>query len=282
MKIFLNGQLVPEEQALVSVFDRGFLYGDGLFETVRVANGRPFRWARHIDRMERGMGFLQIQPPYSRDELHSHALSLILENRMDEAILRLGISRGTGQRGYSPRGADTPTVVMSLHEVGAVSAGVPTAWRLATASLRLSVGYSLAGFKTANKLPQVLARNEAEQRGADEALLLNSAGEIVETASGNLFWLEDDVVCTPPLNAGALPGITRAAVIELCGVAGLAVREARALPKALATASAVVATLSTLGVVEITELDGRRLRRAPLTAQLHAAWWDLVQRETRG
>ncbi|MBI5774720.1 MAG: aminotransferase class IV [Verrucomicrobia bacterium] len=282
MKVFLNGRLVPEAQAVVSVLDRGFLYGDGLFETVRVANARPFRWAGHCGRLRRGAEFLRLKLPLSNDELLAHALALIVENQMPEAILRVALSRGVGRRGYSPRGADSPTVVMSLHESEAVEPGKPFAWRLATASLRLPAGDPLAAFKTANKLPQVLARAEAEERGADEALLLNSSGEIAETTGGNFFWIAGGIVRTPPLAAGVLPGVTRAAIIELCGTDGIAVREERVPPEVLREADGMFATMSTRGVVEVTELDGQLLCRAPLTARLHAAWWDLVQRETRG
>src|SRR5262245_53062585 len=115
MTVFLNGQFVDEEQALISVFDRGFLYGDGLFETMRICNGRPFRWELHLDRLLGGLEFLKIKPPWSRKELRSFADELVHRNQMREALLRLTVSRGVGLRGYAPKGTIRPSVVMSLH-----------------------------------------------------------------------------------------------------------------------------------------------------------------------
>ncbi|HEX4644553.1 MAG TPA: aminotransferase class IV, partial [Verrucomicrobiae bacterium] len=109
--VFLNGQFVPEEQAVVSVFDRGFLYGDGLFEALRVYNGQPFRWTQHLERLQRGADFLKIRLPFTAAELRNHAAELIRRNQMPECLLRLVLSRGVGPRGYSPRGADLPVLV---------------------------------------------------------------------------------------------------------------------------------------------------------------------------
>src|SRR2546422_8771556 len=115
MIVFLNGQFVAEEQAVVSVFDRGFLYGDGLFETVPVYGGRPFRWAQHLERLARGADYLKIRLAFSPKELRKLAGELIERNGMPNALLRLTLSRGVGERGYSPKGADSPVVVMALY-----------------------------------------------------------------------------------------------------------------------------------------------------------------------
>src|SRR5213594_3375395 len=111
MIVFLNGQFVPEERAVVSVFDRGFLYGDGLFETVRVYAGQPFRWPQHLQRLERGAEFLRLRMPFEAATLTRFARELMEHNRMFEAVLRLTLSRGVGQRGYSAKGADQPFLV---------------------------------------------------------------------------------------------------------------------------------------------------------------------------
>src|SRR5262245_14826788 len=99
MIVFVNGRFVPEEQALVSVFDRGFLYGDGLFETMRILNGRPFRWEQHIERLQRGLEFIKISSPCTAGQLRSHAAQLVAENKMPDALLRITVSRGVGRRG---------------------------------------------------------------------------------------------------------------------------------------------------------------------------------------
>lgn len=276
MTVCLNGRFVDEAEATVSVFDRGFLYGDGLFETLRVANAKPFRWAAHLVRLEAGAAFLGIRLPFARDALAGFAADLIARNGLSEGVLRLTVSRGVGARGYSPRGAGRPTLVMTLHPLPAPPGA---GWRLITSTFRLPAGERLARFKTANKLPQILARAEADAAGADEAVLLNSEGFVAEAASGNLFAVVGDAVHTPPSDAGLLPGVTRGVVLELCAALGLATREASLSPAALGGAAGVFLTLSSLGVVEAVALDGAPLGRSPITARLHAAHDALVRRE---
>jgi aminodeoxychorismate lyase len=280
MLVYLNGRFVPEEQAAVSVFDRGFLYGDGLFETLLVRAGRPFRWQAHVQRLEQGATCLRLRLPVAPGELRAAADELISRNRATDAVLRVHLSRGAGPRGYSPRGAAHPTLVMSLHPPPAHNPAAPPQWTLATASWRVPAGDPLAQFKTSDKLRHVLARAEAEDQGANEALLLNTAGEVVETASGNLFWIERGEVCTPPVAAGALPGVTRAVVLELCARLGLPAGERACNPETLPKAEGVFITLSTLGIVEATALDGRALAASPLTHRLRTACEQLVIVET--
>jgi aminodeoxychorismate lyase len=280
MTVFLNGRFVPEERAAVSVFDRGFLYGDGLFETMRVCAGQPFRWKQHLDRLRCGAAFLNLPLAYSPGELERAAARLIALNRMPDALLRLVVSRGTGPRGYSPRGAEQGCTVLSLHPAPAFRGALPR-WRLVTASLRVPAGDPLTGLKTCNKLPQVLARAEADRRGANDALLLNTHGRVAEATGSNVFWIERGAVCTPPLNEGPLPGVTRAAVLELCDRLGLGAREVPARPAALARADAVFLTLSSWGVVEVVALDGEALGRSPVVATLRRAYEELVRRETK-
>jgi aminodeoxychorismate lyase len=291
MIVFLNGQFVSEAQATVSVFDRSFLYGDGLFETLRVANGKPFRWEQHLDRLARGAEFLGIKVPFDRPALARFAGELIAKNQMPEALLRLTLSRGVGPRGYSPRGADQPLLVMTLHpfktpaanpepSMGAVVApGGLVRWRAHTAGCRLPAGEALAQFKTCNKLAQVLARAEAEAAGADEALLLNTAGFLVEGASSNLFWIQNGVVSTPPLASGILAGVTRAVVRELCEAHGVPFKEAQLKPAELPQMDGAFLSLSSLGLVELAEVDGTPLNRAPILPQLHAAYQTLLEKE---
>jgi branched-chain amino acid aminotransferase len=275
--IFLNGRLVPEHRARVSVFDRGFLYGDGLFETVRVCQGRPFRWAQHLERFQRGAEFLGIRPPFTPGEWLAAARRLIVRNRRPEALLRLTLSRGVGVRGYSPAGADSPTLMLSLHPL---PGGPAPKWKLITTSHRLPPATSLARFKTANKLAQILARAEADTAGADEALLRDARGRIAEGTAGNLFWISRDAVCTPPLAAGILPGVTRAVVLEICRDLKIKVRERSPRPGELAAAQGVFLTLSSRGIVEAVALDGRPLRRSPVTRQLRQAHERLLHAET--
>jgi branched-chain amino acid aminotransferase len=280
MIVFLNGKFVPEEQALVSVFDRSFLYGDGLFETILVANGVAFRWRQHLDRLWQGAAFLGINPPYQQDELARFATALISENRLPKGLLRLTLSRGIGPRGYSPRRADSPTLVMTLSALAGSELDVIQNWRLRTSSFRLPADQALARFKSCNKLPQILARGEAERDESDEALLCNTDGFVVEGASSNLFWIKQDAICTPPLASGILSGVTRLIILELCRDLNLQAHERNTAASELFDTDGVFLSLSSFGVVQAASLDGRPIRQSNLTRRLHCAYLDLVRRET--
>lgn len=270
MKVFLNGQFVPEAQAVVSAFDRSFLYGDGLFETLRVMNGVPLDWDAHWRRLAAGAETLRIKLPFASDFLLAQARELSRQNQLPEAILRLTLSRGVGQRGYSPRGADKPTLVMSLHAAPPLGPTAPQ-WKLHTASLRLPAGDVLAACKSANKLLHVLARAEAEAAGADDALLLNALGDVVEASSANLFWVEGGALHTPPLSSGALPGVTRAKVLAEAHAQALPVHETTLRPERIRQAEGCFLTLSSLGIVEVVGLDRQAIPSSPLTHRIRAA-----------
>ncbi len=280
MIVFLNGKFVPEEQAVVSIFDRSFLYGDGLFETMLVSSGVPFRWSQHLERLERGAAFLGIAVPFPPVALRGFAERLVSENAMPNGLLRLSLSRGIGSRGYSPRGANAPVLVMTLHSLTRSDPPALQSWQLKTASFRLPANEPLAQFKTCNKLPQVLARAQAEEAGAGEALLLNTEGFVVEGATSNLFWVEQGTVYTPPLASGILAGVTRLAVLELCRAAGFEAQERNITGSRLAEADGVFLSLSSAGVVEGASLDGHPLRRSPMTARIHRAYFESLERET--
>lgn len=282
MIVFLNGQFVSEEQAAVSIFDRGFLYGDGLFETLLVRNAKPFRWTQHLERLHRGAEFLKIRLPFSPEELQKFASDLILRNEMREGLLRLTLSRGVGLRGYSSKGADRPTLTMTLYPTSQNSIALQNGerWKLMTSSVRLPAGEALAQFKTCNKLSQILARTEADDANVDEALLLNTDGYVVEGASSNLFWISNRAVCTPPLVSGILSGVTRAVVLEICESLQVETREANITPAQLKEADGIFVSLSSRGVMEAEFLEGVRLKLSPLVEQIRGAYWNLVQAET--
>ena len=277
---FLNGQFVPEANAVVSVLDRGFLYGDGLFETMRVCKGKAFRWQQHIERLRRGAEFLKLRLPFPAEELKRVATELITQNHLPEAVLRLTLSRGVGVRGYSPRGANQPSLVMTLHPLAVVDANGPPRWKLATSNFRVPANEKLSTFKTCNKLPQILARAEAESRGADEALLLNTDDEVAEAASSNLFWIANNTVCTTPLASGILAGVTRGVVFEICERRDIPFAEMTIKPDALRMAQGVFLSLSTLGIVEVVHLDDHGLNRSSLVETLQRAYDELMCEES--
>lgn len=278
MIVLVNGQPVPESAAVVSVFDRGFLYGDGLFETVRLWDSRPFRWAQHMSRLQRGLELLQLSLPFGLQELPGQAAELVRLNGVTEGVLRLTVSRGPGPRGYSPRGAGPATVVLSLQPASELGQP-PGPCRLVTSRFRVWSADPLVAIKSANKLRHVLARAEAEAAGSDAALLLNEHGQVAEADSANVFWIEGRTVCTPPLEAGALPGITRAVMLELAPRLGLSCCQKPATPQTLWTAEAVFLTSSVHPIVQVAALDGRPLPTSPWVDQMQQTYHRIVQDE---
>lgn len=279
LQVILNGEFVPEERAVVSVFDRSFLYGDGLYEAIPIVGGRPFRWAQHLDRFARGAALLKIRCPFSDEAMRRFADELVARNNLPDALLRITLSRGVGQRGYSPKGADAPTLVMNLHPLPPPDAEVVKRWKLITASQRLPAGEPLAQFKNANKLPQILARVEADEVGAHEALLQNSDGHVVEGTTSNLFWIQADTVNTPPLVAGILPGVTREAVRDICRSLEINFCERDIKVEELKRTDGVFLSMSSMGVVLAESLDGDLMPEPPLVRRIHWAYCELLTRE---
>ena len=280
MRVFLNGKFLQEAEAVVPVSDRGFLLGDGLFETMRVANGRPFRFAQHLERLSRGAEFLKIHLPFAPKEIQKFAVELIAKNNLPESVLRLTLTRGSGARGYSTKGADKPTFAMTLHPLPAANPDEPLQWSLITSSYKIPAGDALAAFKTTSKILNVLARAEAEAGGADEALILNTNGEVVETAGGNIFWIYRNAICTVPTGRGALPGITRAVVLEICQTLGLAVNKCVIKPEHLRNAEGVFVAQSALGIIPVAAFDGQPVAPSPLVEKIAAAYDETVRRES--
>ena len=276
MLVFLNGQFVPEAQAVVSVHDRGFMYGDGLFETMRVVQGKPFRLAQHLERLQRGADFLKIKCPFTPAELQNFIGQLIAKNQMPDAILRVVLTRGPGERGYAPGGGGKPTLVMSLHATPPLDVENPVRCTLIISSIRVPTGDPLAAFKTTSKLAHVVARMEAAEKGADEALLINTDGEVAETAGGNLFWVSRDRVCTVPAGYGVLSGITRAVVLEICRTLGLPTSECIIKPGALRNLKGLFITQSVFGIVPVAALDGKPVAPSPVVDQLWRAYCELL------
>ena len=279
MLAFLNGKFLPEADAVVPLNDRGFLLGDGLFETLRVARGRPFRCAQHLERLARGAEFLKIQLPFTPKEIERFAEQLLEKNELADAVLRVTLTRGAGARGYSPKNSGTPTLAMMLHPLPPQNPDEPLQWSLVTSSFRIPASDALASFKTTSKVLNILARAEAEGKGADEALLLNTNGEVAETAGGNLFWIYQDAVCTVPTGRGVLPGITRAVVLEICQSLGLVTNKRIIKPEHLRKAAGIFVTNSALGIVPVAAFDGLPVAPSPLVDQIASAYNEMLTRE---
>ena len=269
MLAYVNGRFLPEQEATVSIFDRGFLYGDGLFEVIRIYHGRPFLWDLHLQRWEAGCALLKIKSPIPAKELRRLLDELLKRNDARHAIARIQLTRGIGPRSYSTKDVVHPSLILTLHPPPAAP---KEPLKVITSSWRVRNEDPLAAAKHSNKLIQVLARSEADEKNVDEALLLNDRGEVVEASSSNLFWIEGNSLCTAPVEAGVLPGTTRAFVMELGREAGMDVQEARLPSTRLLQVHAAFLTSCSLEIAEIGEFNGKEIPRSPATKNLHKAY----------
>jgi branched-chain amino acid aminotransferase len=281
--VWLNGRLVRGAEATVSVFDRSFMLGDGLFETLRVIDGRLFRLGRHMTRLERSAARLRLSLPAAPDKLTEAIRETLEANRLEDAAVRLTVSRGVGPPGPGVEGADAPLCVIAARAFH----GYPGHWydRGATAiisSVTKNERSPLSGLKTTSFGEHVLARAEAAERGVEEALLLNTQGHLVEGSSTNLFAVIAGRIHTPDLASGCLPGVTREAMIQLAKANGLEVREEVLLPPALATADEAFLTNSLLDAAPLASVEGRVIGSGcpgPITRLLADRYRELVERE---
>jgi len=278
MTTYLNGKFLNLEDARVSILDRGYLYGDGLFDTMIFHEGRPFEWSRHWSRLATGLKLLRIRIPQTESDLREAATRLIQARGLDFGVLRLHVSRGPGTPGYSTKGCDAPTVAMTLHPSTHDPDSGPPTRTLHTARIRVPSGEFHACIKSASKVSHVLARMEAEDHSADEALLLNDRGNVAEAASANVFWIAEGMVTTSPLREGGLGGVTRALVMEeLAPGLGLRVGEREATPDTLRGSQGVFLTMTTIGVVPVVSLDGQALPIPDVMNDLYRAYWNRVR-----
>lgn len=222
MQIFTNGQWVSESEAVVPFQDGGFLYGDSLFETIRVAAGKPFRIEKHLDRLWSGLKVIRLNTPWSRTELLDLCERFITKNALTEGLLRLIITRGTIQ-GSPWTFTGSPNLYLTGRPLSPIP-DLPVTIEFVTES-----DYPIARFypaiKSGNYLGNLLAKRDVEQRGAFEPIFVNQDGIITEGAIRNVFFIRGDTLCTPALTLGVLPGVIRDTIIELAQEAGMPVEE---------------------------------------------------------
>jgi branched-chain amino acid aminotransferase len=285
MACWMNGALVAPEQASVSVFDHGLLYGDGCFEGLRYHHRRPFRLHRHLQRLRRSLRALDIAIPFDDGELAEGVAACIDRVGLDAGYLRIVVTRGPGDLGLNPRHCLSPTVFIVSAPLALVSderraQGVA----LITSSIRRALDTGLdAPIKTLNYLHSILARAEANAAGADEALLLNSAGRVAECSAENIFIGSQGMLLTPPVIDGALAGITREALLELAAECGIPCREQSLTQYDLYTADECFICGSGAGLIPVQLIDGRvpATVPGPFYRQLSTAYRALVDRECR-
>ena len=277
MEVFLNGNFIEEEEAKISVFDRGFLYGDGVFETLRIYDCKPFLLDRHIGRLSHGLGSLFITEKYSFSEYLEFARELIERNNVTNGVLRIQASRGPGKRGFSTTGNYNPTVLISLHEAPNIDPNNVTPVKLATSIQVQSDHDPFSTLKTTNKLTNIVALREAEKAGMDEALLTNHKGNITEASSSNVFWIKDNTLFTPPISSGCISGITRGMVLELAASMNLTAAQQNATPVELNDIEGGFLTNSIREIQPVIQIDDMPIAISPLTAILHAAYREKIQ-----
>ncbi len=248
--VWLDGRLVEAARARIDPADRGFLLADGLFETIRVAGGEAWRLDAHLARLFAGAEVLELPVPVAGRALADAMAEVIAANGLAEGSLRLTLTRGPGPRGLVPPERPRPTLLITW---APLAPPLPPARLVTAAVTRRNERSPLSRLKTLNYLDAVLARQEAARRGADDAVLLNTAGRVAEATAANLFAVVDGALLTPPVEDGALPGLRRAEVIERLGA------EVRPIgPTELARATEVFLTTS-LGTRAVVSLDGRQV-----------------------
>jgi branched-chain amino acid aminotransferase len=282
---FVNGEFVPVEEAHVSVFDRGFLYGDGIYETLGMRAGRIFRLDEHLDRLYRSASLIRLDLPIQARDLKENVLETARRNGYDDAYVRILVSRGVGFPSIDVRAVSHgPTVVILVHSrVQPPSlAGFfdPRGLHLRTVSIRKTPSVSLdPRAKTLNYLNQLLARLEATEAGADEALLLDAHGFVAEGAGDNVFVVHGDELVTPGTQE-ILAGITRAVAIEIAADLGHVVVERNMTSYDLYAADEVFVTSTYGGILAVADVNGRRIGSGAvpgvITAELIRRYQELV------
>jgi branched-chain amino acid aminotransferase len=266
---WLDGELVPLDEARVSVLDHGLVVGDGVFETMRVYNGVPFAWTRHLARLRASAEGLGLGVP-DLDGMRVAADAVIAANSLRDARLRITVTGGSAPPG-SARGTEPPTVFI----VAFPMAPFPPTADVVTAPWTRNENGALAGLKTISYGANVRALTYARERNANEAIFANTQGNLCEAAGSNVFCVIDGVCVTPPASAGCLLGVTRALVLELGGVVE------RDIPIGeLAHAEEAFLSSTTREVQAIAHIDGVALPAVPglVTARLAAAFTELVER----
>ncbi|MBK1691225.1 D-amino acid aminotransferase [Ectothiorhodospira mobilis] len=281
--LFLNGRYLPEGEASVPVLDRGFLFGDGVYEVIPVFGGHPFRLDQHMDRLARSLAEVRIPDPYDREDWTAVFRRLLEANPGGDRSLYIQVTRGVmARRDHAFSEGLSPTVLVMVNPI---SPPDPAVLEQGVSAVVLEDHrWSRCDIKAITLLPNVLARQQAVEWGATEAILVRN-GQAIEGAASNLFLVVDGVVVTPPKDRQLLAGITRDLVLELAGDAGMPVMEAPIPADRLREASEIWLTSSTREILPVTRLDGAAVgdgRPGPLWGRMHALYQDYKARLREG
>jgi branched-chain amino acid aminotransferase len=261
--VSIDGQIVSDENAKISVLDHGLLYGDGLFEGIRVRAGRIFRIEQHLARLQLGARVLGLDLPFDAEQQARIVTDTVRAFGQREAYVRLIVTRGEGPLGVDPTTCTKPTVVCIVAEIGLFSAEQRAQGlaMLTSSYRRPNPDVQDVAVKTLNYLGSALAKQEVRQRGGDEALMLNQSGHVAEAAVANIFALRGRALFTPPPLDGCLEGINRGAIFEIARDLGFSVVERSMGRRDLFAADEVFLTGSGAGVIGVRSLDGRAIGR---------------------
>lgn len=282
LQIWLDGQLVPEHEARISVFDHGLLYGDGVFEGIRAYHGRVFKLQEHLQRLYNGAHCLALDIPYTIDEMKEIVLQTVRANELRDAYIRLVVTRGTGDLGLDPRKCPVATVFciassIALYPQEFYQKGLS----LITCATRRNAPEALnMSIKSLNYLNSILAKIECARAGVEEGIMLTIDGYVAECTGDNIFLVNDNKLTTPPVFIGNLPGITRQAVMDLACENGLEVREELFRVQSVYTAEEVFLTGTGAEIIPVVEVDGRRIgdgKPGKTTHRLLEAFRALIQ-----
>ena len=287
MKVWIDGHVVDASEARIPVTDHGLLYGDGVFEGIRVYGRRAFRLDLHLARLTTSARFIGLEIPGGIEAMREIVLATARAFGSDESYVRLIVTRGEGALGVDPSSCPTPRVLCLVDTVRLFPAEkLEQGLALATASVRRPPADVLdPGVKSLNYLNNVLAKLDAQRAGADDALILNLAGAVAEASVANVFAVKDGVLSTPPPSDGALAGITRRSVLELAADLGIPARERTLGRVDLLGADEVFLTGTGARILPVRSLDGRPITKkapGPLTVQLSAAFAQLVRKPELG
>ena len=282
LKIWLDGSLVDEGEAKVSVFDHGLLYGDGVFEGIRFYSGRVFRLREHVERLFASSKAIMLELPWSREEVIAATLETIRANALQEGYVRLLVTRGVGSLGLSPDSCERPSMIIiaadiQLYPQSDYEAGL----KVVTCATRRPTHSSLSPqVKSLNYLNNVMAKVEAARGGGREGLMLNEQGYVAECTGDNIFIVKKGLVSTPPVSDGGLDGITRGVIFELGSQLGVTIRERTMTRFDIMTADECFLTGTAAEVIPAVELDHRPIgdgTPGPLTGRFIEAYRSLVR-----
>lgn len=284
MKVYLNGEFVEKQDAKVSVFDHGYLYGDGVFEGIRAYNGVIFRLDEHIDRLYYGAKAIMLNIPLSKEEMKAAVVETVRRNNLYDAYIRLVVSRGEGDLGLDPRKCPKPTVVIIADSIQLYPKELyEKGMKAMTTYMRRNSPAALdPQIKSLNYLNNILAKMEASMCGYAEAILLNDRGYVAECTGDNIFIVKDGVLITPPVTIAALGGITRKTVMEIAEQQGIKVEEKEFTLYNLYNADECFLTGTAAEAIPVVEIDGRVIgdgKPGPITKQILRAFAEIVDKK---